>query len=129
MSELYHDACGEEGLSELEKRIHAAGNYVRPSDDLRPRTLEAARNVCNDTMIERRIGGFFVCAVLMFCLASPFVELMGQYQTRFTGATSGELHRKAAELSMQSDIGSQWGMCEAFTQLRQTQASRFRMPQ
>ncbi|GAA4453435.1 hypothetical protein [Novipirellula rosea] len=131
MSESHHDADFDNDnhdLHEIEQRIRAAGSYVRVSDDLRPRTLEAARSVCDDTLLERRMGGFFVCVLLMFCLASPVVELLGDYQSRFSGATSVEVHRKAAELSRRSDIGPQWGMCEAFSQLRQTQASRFRLP-
>ncbi|EMI21899.1 hypothetical protein RMSM_01183 [Rhodopirellula maiorica SM1] len=131
MNESHHDA-GFDGenhsLHEIEQRVRAAGNYVRVSEDLRPRTLEAARNACDDTALERRVGGFFVCVLLMFCLASPFVELLGDYQSRFSGTTSGEVQRKAAELSQRSDIGPQWGMCEAFSQLRQSQANRFRLP-
>lgn len=37
------DRLGAGDLADLEARVRAAGRYMRASDDLRPRTLEAAR--------------------------------------------------------------------------------------
>lgn len=58
--------------TEIEALIRAAGNYVRPSDDLRPRVLESARAEVNARQINGRLRVWVVAAVVLFMLlANP----------------------------------------------------------
>ena len=52
-------------LEEIESLIRSAGQYVRASDDLRPRVLENARSQCSERRMQRRF--WQTAAVVLFC--------------------------------------------------------------
>ncbi len=112
-----------------EQMIQAAGDFIRPRDDHRPRTLETARRECDDSLLERRVGGFFVAAILLLSMASPVADLIREYPSRSPDNLPSEIQQKASELSRHSGIGPQWATFEVFSQLRQSQASRLQPPQ
>ena len=55
----------QQEYSAIEAIIRAAGDHIEPTDDLRPRTLEAARRRCRQQRIGRRAGGLAVAALLL----------------------------------------------------------------
>lgn len=111
-------------LSQIESVIRAARWFVRPSDDLRPRTLEAARCYCNDRRAEQKLGGFLVAALLLLSFTSPAVQYVSVLRIRAAAPSSTEIHDRAIEFASRREIGSHWGMAEAFTHLRRVQANR-----
>lgn len=104
--------------------IHAARNYVQPSDDLRPQTLEAARRACGDMRAEKKLGGFALALLLIALVSSPAVRLVNVVRSNKAPTTSSEIQQRALLFSEQPNVGSHWGMAEAFSQLRRVQAAQ-----
>ncbi|TWU32988.1 hypothetical protein [Novipirellula artificiosorum] len=114
-----------EAPTELERLIQSAGRYVHPSEDHRPRTLEAAQQQCENLKAQETLGRFFACAMLLFLVSVPVLGFLDTYRPRFQGPTSSELQQKASAFSLQANVGPQWGMYEAFSQWRRDQAEQF----
>ena len=112
-------------MTELESLVRSAGDYVRPSDDLRPRVLENARAVRKERQARRWIGHMAACALVCGLLAAAL-------QTPSTVAT-----RESATAALgyrlfwntQRTIGTNdtsWSMVDSFTELRRRQAELLR---
>lgn len=110
----------------IEEAIRAAGTYVAPSDDLRPKTLEAAQQRCEDRRGGMRIGGF--AAVLLVCIvaSAPLAERLTAWHERTAAPSSSELQEQALEIATDRNVGPHWGLLEAFSELRRSQAARLR---
>ncbi len=114
-------------LDEVESLIRSAGEYVRASDDLRPRVLENARSQCSERRLRRRF--WQSAAVALFC-----VVLTGSLVHRFEPAIGAKDHTSAwtspvfapVEAAARSNDPS-WQMVESFTQLRLRQAQLLRL--
>lgn len=109
-------------LPELEAMIRSASGYVQPTDDLRPRTLEAAseRRVCR-----RGRSVVISLAALLVCL--PVVGLFvepGPSTGVDRSMSSSELQRQARVLAAHRGVEPGWGLFEAFASLRREQAQR-----
>lgn len=70
-------------LAKLERMIASAGHYVRPTDDLRPRVLELARERYGDRRTFRRLAGAMGVAAL--CVMTGMV-ISDRFQTRVEAA-------------------------------------------
>lgn len=114
-----HSAFGR-----LERLILSAANFVQPSYDLRPRTVEAAREYCRDKRAEQRLGGFVLAVMLVLIISSPAMQYVDVLRTQSTGPSATEMEQIAIEYSERREIGSHFGLSEAFSQLRQFQADR-----
>jgi hypothetical protein len=86
-------------LRELESIIRSAGEFVRPSDGLRSRTLEGASEQFADRELDRKLRRVAIMMVLGFLLSLPLVYFLQQYQKRFTGIASEEGHSRGLEQS------------------------------
>jgi hypothetical protein len=110
-----------EFLKLLEASVLDAGKYVVPSDDLRPHTLEAARELDTDRKetysLTKVAVAFAVCGFL--CL--PVFSRMASWRDRVSAPNS--LHM--FEAAQKKNIGLDWGLFEAFNEARQRQASQF----
>src|SRR5688572_12325229 len=74
------DSLGEFG--EVEALVGRAKDYVRPSDDLRPRVLEAARRERSDRRIQSYLRAAAVVVLVLGVLAAAFrnrLEAVGLY--------------------------------------------------
>lgn len=111
-------------LEQIESVIRAAGQYVRPSEDLRPRTLEAAREHCNDRRAERKLGGFAIAVLLLVTVSPPAIQFVDVLRSTPSAPTAAEMHHRALDYGAQPNVGMHWGLAEAFTQLRRVQAAR-----
>lgn len=69
--------------TELERMIASAGHYVRPTNDLRPRVLELARERYGDRQTFRRLAGALVVAAL--CVTTGVV-ISDRFQMRVEAA-------------------------------------------
>lgn len=115
-------------LVPLESLIKSAGGYVVPSDNLRPRTLEAAREAAADRAGFFRLARLFL--VLLFCsaISFPALDRLNSWHERSVSPSSAEIQQQANQLSTQKDIGPNWGLLEAFNRLRSNQAANLSRP-
>jgi hypothetical protein len=86
--------------------------------------MEAARELCDDRRAEQKLGGLMLAVLLLFSFSSPAVQYMDLLRARASAPSASEIHARAIQYGSQSHIGANWGMAEAFTQLRRAQASR-----
>jgi hypothetical protein len=109
--------------------LRAAGDYVRASEDLRPRVLEAARAQCGEQRARRFIRHAAVCVVLLasfMASVSQVPETAGADQeVALNAADSRTMFSRAQTYAARGDIG--WGMVKAFTELRCRQSAAFRL--
>lgn len=110
------------GFDDVEALVRAAGNYVRPSDDLRPRVLEAARAESRERRTQRR----------MWQLALV-VTLLGLFTTaerarwKAAAAAPGILVEAATLVGSPESGESGWGLVDSFTELRRRHAAMLRL--
>ena len=109
----------------IEQAIRQAGNYVRPSDDLRPRVVEAAKDQRGQQRVRRTASGMMLAFGLLILVATPSMKLIADRVERSQAPTSDEMQQQAMHYSSQSGVGPNWGLTEAFTRLREMQADRF----
>jgi hypothetical protein len=122
MAELPDDI---ESLAEIEALVRSAADYVRPSDDLRPRVLECARSVTKERQAKRWIGHLATCALALGLLVAA---------TRQPDAAASREPARAALgyrllWTAQPTIGASdasWSMVDSFTELRRRQAELLR---
>ncbi len=110
-----------EFLKLLEATVLSAGNYVVPSDDLRPHTLEAAHEIDSNRRGSSRFVGYSVAIVLCACLCFPIADRLSPWREKVSGRTSLQIQ----EMALKKNIGPDWGLLEVFTE-RQQQAARHR---
>jgi len=116
-------------FADIESMVRAAGHYVEPTDDLRPRTIEAARERCSQQRVNRWIGGLALAFALLLVSGVPDFVRSSLDQASDNSpllATSHELHMRAAQRSLDSRVGPHWAFYEVFVELRHEQAQLFR---
>ena len=125
MSDSYLDDNDELPTAEqIEAMVRGARHYLRPSEDLRPRTLEAARQYCDDRRSEQKLGGLLIAAVLLLFVSSPALRFVDVLRNRSIAPTAADIQARAVEYSAQPEIGTHWGLAEAYSQMRRIQANR-----
>ncbi len=109
-------------LVPVELLIRAAGNYVVPSENLRPRTLEAAREKAADRVGFFRLAKLFL--ILLFCSAVsiPALERLTAWHDRSVSPSVSEMQDQASRIATEKGVGPHWGLYEAFKRLRNRQA-------
>jgi hypothetical protein len=119
-----HEWMESDLLKSVESTILSAGRYVVPSDDLRPRTLEAARHCFSDRKNMRRLIRMTALAAACVCLTAPVAELVGVFRGAFNQSTQEAIEQRSIDIAAQKQISLQWGMLEAFSELRSLQATQ-----
>lgn len=117
-----------DGWVSIEEAIRSAGHYVVPSDNLRPRTLEAARELSDDRKGTRKLRRFAVALIFGSMLSVPVIERLTTWQERSLSPSAAELEHQALDFSDNQNVGPHWGLYEAFSQLRRDQAARLVQP-
>jgi hypothetical protein len=107
--------------------IRAAGQYVRASDDLRPRVLEAARCRSCEKWARRRIRHLAVFVLLLSFFTAVDRHNLDIQRSRPSGmlASTGFNELFSATAIPRSGDGD-WRMIDAFTNLRRQQAQVLR---
>jgi hypothetical protein len=103
---------------EIEALVRAAGHYVRPSEELRPRVLEAARRESMERSVRRRICHAALALGLLLGAAT------GMGREELPAFSAGALRQ--AELNSTEGGAIGWSMVESFTDLRRRQANLLR---
>jgi len=109
-----------EPIEEIESLIRAAGNYVQPSEDLRPRVLEAARSQRSQ----------WQAMTIAQCVAAAVVVLgmflMSGSSTTHKSEPAIFANRLANEFLPPLASDGDWGLVDSFTELRRRQAEMLR---
>jgi hypothetical protein len=117
-----------ESFGDVESMIRAAGDYVQPSRDLRPRVLEAARVERGERQARRSIGRVALLAAMLGALTITGME---RWQTpdafhHLTLVAAAARTYASTEVSA-SGGESGWALVEAYTELRRRQAEVLRL--
>ena len=114
----------DDDVQDVEALIGAAGNYVQPSEDLRPRVMEVVRSERLDRRVRWRLGQAAVLFVLLNLLATSTlqqVELaegaLPESGREFEGGTESPAYRDREN----------WDTVESFRELRRRQAYLLRL--
>lgn len=102
---------------DVELLIRAAGRYVVPSEDMRPRVLEAARVESDERKARRRVWHMAIAiGVLgaMFIVANDRTSVLPIF-------SHGMLAN--SDLHPAEEGAAGWGIVDAFTDLRRRQAA------
>jgi len=110
-----------EFLRLLEATVLDAGKYVIPSDDLRPHTLEAAREF--DWRRKKSYRFLKYSTAIAFCVGIcwPVADRLSPWRDRISGPTSLQVQ----EMALMKNIGPDFGLLEVFIE-RQKQMAQFR---
>ncbi len=125
MSEFFSRGS-DQTLTPIEQTILAAGQFVRVSDNLRPRTIEAAKDVACERIIKRGASISFLVWLVIVSLIIPTLAWLVEHNLKSSTPSSWELHQQAMELSANRVVGANWGLSEVVMQLRLEQANRFK---
>jgi hypothetical protein len=115
-----------DSLDEIEALVRSAGNYVWPSEDLRPCVLEAARVVRSEERARLRVLQMAACALMVGLFA---VATFRHHESPTSHSPEGD---QAIRLLSQAPTAthsgdSAWVMVDSFTDLRRRQAELFRL--
>lgn len=113
-----------DGAFSIEHTIRSAGDLIRPSDDLRPRIIEAANEHCGRQRAKRRTALVVAACCSLALATAPLLEMMALRSKLNATPSSEELQQQAIRYSAETNVGPHWGLTEAFKQLRQTQAKK-----
>jgi hypothetical protein len=110
---------------DIEEMVRAAGDYLEVSDDLRPRTLEAARDESRETSTRFWIS---VLAIVVVFLAMSAGEFRGRLSSTppfeaSVSANCDQLHAVALRKAAQANVDPSWSLVDAFRELRQRQSN------
>jgi hypothetical protein len=108
-----------EGHPDLEARVRAAGSYVGPSANLRPRTLEAAREVRWGVRRRRRLASVGLAAATLWWTATrQLADEAAPAAPTLAMANVWQLGEAARKQAAQGASGPGWAAADAMTQLR-----------
>lgn len=122
-----HDRRERESFAPVEALIRSAGNYVRPSDDLRPRTLEAARRMRGMRRWNKQILAAAAAVVLLAIFNVPGRFVPTDVASKTSEATVMREFQLRQKSTRSADLSlNPWAWFEAFWELRNQQAERIR---
>jgi hypothetical protein len=109
---------------DIEALVRLAGEYVQPTDELRPSVLEAARLAMEERRAQRQIARL----AAIFLLATVFVASISGGQptstTNYANSWHGSIVAPVQAASENNRAG--WEMVDSFTELRRQQARLLR---
>jgi hypothetical protein len=119
------DPFDRESLSDLERLIRAAGEYVQPSIDLRPRVMEEARMQSSERKARRIIRYLAVAVFLLGVLTSTNKQEIALATASPASLLGSErVAREAEEAARRGN--AVWGTVEAFSGSRFRHAQAFK---
>ncbi len=113
------------GFCDIEEMVRAAGEYLDVSDDLRPRTLEEARDDRRETSTRSWIAVLAVAVVFLAMYAGKFHGRLSSASPlkAVVSADCDQLYAAAQQKAAQANVDPSWSLVDAFSELRQRQAS------
>lgn len=117
------------GHPDLEALVRAAGGYVRPSDNLRPRTLEAAREYRATVRRRRRLASVGLAAATLWWAAT--MRPAGESEATIPPLATADVWQlgvSAQEQAAQAATGPAWALADVFGALRVRQSELIAPP-
>ena len=108
-----------ESIEQLEATLFAARNYVTPSSDLRPRTLEQARHTTRTQNWANRLTLITLASMLLWSVTLPLLRELSVHRDKLSGPFPAEIEQAAQDYADQHRYEAQWGLVEAFRDARQ----------
>ncbi len=126
---MLHNDSGEREISSdlqksIEAKVRSASRYVIPSDNLRPLTLQAARDYCSDKRSNRMLFKMTWGVAIFCCMVLPMLEKASSFGGSLASPSRDELEERAIKIAHERNVGIDWGLHEAFVQMRHEQAIR-----
>ncbi|QDT00796.1 hypothetical protein [Adhaeretor mobilis] len=109
-------------FAQLESIVRAAASYAQPTEDLRPRVIEAARDARRMQRLNRSLGSLSFAVLLAIIMGLP--GYLAAAFPKVASADSEELHRRATHKVVKGSVDAPWALFEVFSDLRREQASR-----
>ena len=113
-------------LHEIESLIRDAGNYVQPSDDLRPRVMEAVRSQRVERVAQRRIwqSALWFCVLSVLVMSTlPRIDFDDGLQPAAAQASSGDPPPGPTA----ARDGESWDAVDSFRAIRRRHAELLRL--
>lgn len=110
-------------FAEIESKIFSARNYVVPSDDLRPRTLEEAAELSVPINTFRKLATALAFVFVSWLAIEMVSSSYDRLHDRLTAPFSQEVHSMAIEMSKKNSDGIGWGLVDVFRLLRRSPLS------
>lgn len=108
-----------ESFEQLEATLFAARDYVTPSSDLRPRTLEQARHATRAQGWANRLTLITLGSMLLWSVTMPLLRELSSHRDKLSGPFPAEIERAAQDYADLHRYEAQWGLVEAFRDARQ----------
>ncbi|MCA9126121.1 MAG: hypothetical protein KDB22_03510 [Planctomycetales bacterium] len=105
-------------MEELEQRIFSARNYVVPSRELRPGTIELTKESLSRTRQARRLGLAAICCFALWFALMMSAPIWGGWRNRISAPFSAEIQQAAHELQAKGACDAHWGLVEVFSRIR-----------
>jgi hypothetical protein len=124
---LDHAAMDAE-FSEVEEMVRAAGDFLEVTEDLRPQTLERARDESRRASTRFWIAVVAAVVVILATSAGLLRSRLSSTPPLLAGvcADSDQLYETARHKAAQANADPHWSLVDAFSELRRRQASLFR---
>jgi hypothetical protein len=117
---MIEHAVDRADFCDVEEMVRAAGDYMEVSEDLRPRTLEEARDRSHETSTRTWTAAMAIVIVFLAMCAGQFRDRIATKSPlkSLVSANGTELYVAAR----QANVDPSWSLVEAFRGLRQRQA-------
>lgn len=102
---------------DIEAMILAAGDYVQPTRDLRPRVLDALEEQETDQQVQRNLQRVLLVAGLLMVLAVPATRLLSGLPFPRSPSTA-EIEQRVELRSQQPTTNFNWLFVDLFTEMR-----------
>ena len=105
-------------LRQLEAAIFSARNFVQPSPDLRPRTLEQARDASRIHTWSNRLTVTVLAAMLIWSSVITVMRDLGKHREKIAGPFPQEIEQRAQSYPNRYPYSPEWRMVDAFQEER-----------
>jgi hypothetical protein len=110
----------------LESLIRDARWYVVPSEDLRPKTVEAALDRFGDPALRHRVLQWAACFLFLCTCTVLILNGLTPVGSSENSLSNEQLYSRAAYYAQMSGESMEWGLVEAMSEVRRQQAKSFR---
>jgi hypothetical protein len=125
---LIDSANTYEPLSDIEAKVHSAGNYVQVSKDLRPRVMDAARLTSSERRVRRYIRqAALFAALLTWWVTASVNRLDMRDDLRDLSLAAAGTYPISSNRIGSGASDAAWVLVDAYTELRGRQADVLRL--
>ena len=112
---------GRAELIDVEEMVRAAGGYLEVSDDLRPRTLEEARDDRRESSTRCRMAILAAALITLAVFTDQFCNRIASPLKGVVSTDDDRLFTAAQQQAARSGADPSWSLVDAFRGLRQRQ--------